>query len=439
MSSPALPACRPVLPPRRHAQDPPEGQTPSEAGHAKKRRLHHLPHVHRRSVDASDRNGAARLRRLPRRRCIGSPAAECFSRRRRVSEGEAIGASQAAHRDEDRGVDVGGESRCARTPTGCANRRNTFSSSIRAISAWRIAHAAPATPPEVQRVRTSMMTHGAMLWGAALYNNGALPDKNPRFGESYSRDGTPQRLLTWPPPTAEETAKKGVLPFLDPLERWEVSQPGNVLRVFERGRPQERRDRQSRARGRSGTARGQARRARLRHAASDRSGLPRPSEDAPARSVAVVSRAPTISPATIAAAAAPPATSSTPTTARPITRAQYAAFGNEGRSASNDPTISKTESGHPHQARVHAVDSVEPVHDLPHAPGHEHGDHLLRLHLVGERNRRRVDVPEGAARAERSVPPAGARAQSRRRGAARPVVGRRVPEENWGRRNSTRS
>jgi len=88
---------------------------------------------------------------------------------------------------------------------------------------------------EVQRVRTSMMTHGAMLWGAALYNNGAYPDKNPRFGESYSRDGTPQRLVTWPPPTPEETRSKGVLPFLDPLERWEVSQPGNVLRVFERG------------------------------------------------------------------------------------------------------------------------------------------------------------------------------------------------------------
>ncbi len=51
---------------------------------------------------------------------------------------------------------------------------------------------------EVQRVRTSMMTHGAMLWGAALYNNGAFPLKNPHFGESYSRDGTPQRLQTFP-------------------------------------------------------------------------------------------------------------------------------------------------------------------------------------------------------------------------------------------------
>jgi hypothetical protein len=88
---------------------------------------------------------------------------------------------------------------------------------------------------EVQRVRTSMMTHGAMLWGAALYNNGAVPLKNPLFGESYARDGRPQRLQTFPPPTAEETRTKGILPYLEPIQRWEVSQPGNVLRVFERG------------------------------------------------------------------------------------------------------------------------------------------------------------------------------------------------------------
>jgi hypothetical protein len=28
---------------------------------------------------------------------------------------------------------------------------------------------------------------------------------------------------------------KGVLPSLEPLERWEISQPGNLLRIFERG------------------------------------------------------------------------------------------------------------------------------------------------------------------------------------------------------------
>ncbi len=88
---------------------------------------------------------------------------------------------------------------------------------------------------EVQHVRTSMMTHGAMLWEAALYNNGDIPEKTARYGESYSRNGSPQRLLTWPPPTDEEMRTKGVLRFLDPLPRWEITQPGNVLRVFERG------------------------------------------------------------------------------------------------------------------------------------------------------------------------------------------------------------
>lgn len=88
---------------------------------------------------------------------------------------------------------------------------------------------------EVRKVQTSMMTHGAMLWGAALYNNGAFPLKTPHFGESYGPDGRPQRLITSPPPTSEEIKKKGILPSLEPLQRWEVSQPGNVLRVFERG------------------------------------------------------------------------------------------------------------------------------------------------------------------------------------------------------------
>jgi hypothetical protein len=80
-----------------------------------------------------------------------------------------------------------------------------------------------------------MMTTGAMLWQAALYNNGAAPFKNARYGESYGADGLPQRLQAFPAPTAEETRTKGWLPFLEPLPRWELSQPGNVLRVFERG------------------------------------------------------------------------------------------------------------------------------------------------------------------------------------------------------------
>src|SRR6266850_1852975 len=88
---------------------------------------------------------------------------------------------------------------------------------------------------ETRAVSTSMMTHAGFLWGAALYNNGSYPTKNARFGESYDRDGKPQSIKTSPKPTTEETRAKGVLPELEPLLRWETSQPGNVLRVFERG------------------------------------------------------------------------------------------------------------------------------------------------------------------------------------------------------------
>src|SRR5689334_23736344 len=48
---------------------------------------------------------------------------------------------------------------------------------------------------ESKNVARSMMTHGAMLWGAALYNNGSFHLKDPRFGESYSESGKPQTLL----------------------------------------------------------------------------------------------------------------------------------------------------------------------------------------------------------------------------------------------------
>jgi hypothetical protein len=90
-------------------------------------------------------------------------------------------------------------------------------------------------PSETRAVQTSLMTHTGLLWGAALYNNGGFPYKNATFGESYDRNGQPQIIKTIPPPTPEETRLQGILPQLEPLYRWEISQPGNVLRVFERG------------------------------------------------------------------------------------------------------------------------------------------------------------------------------------------------------------
>ena len=86
---------------------------------------------------------------------------------------------------------------------------------------------------ESKNVGRSMMTHGAMLWGAALYNNGSFHLKDARFGESYSKDGEPQTLLQ--STTEEQQRTKGILGLIDPIPRWESSQPGNVLRVFERG------------------------------------------------------------------------------------------------------------------------------------------------------------------------------------------------------------
>jgi hypothetical protein len=87
----------------------------------------------------------------------------------------------------------------------------------------------------VKNVGNSMMRHGALLWGAALYNNGAYPAKNYRFGQAYGADGVALRLESPIPVTPEMTREHGILPFIDPLPRFAISQPSNILRIFERG------------------------------------------------------------------------------------------------------------------------------------------------------------------------------------------------------------
>jgi len=94
---------------------------------------------------------------------------------------------------------------------------------------------APCHADIVHNVGHSMMRHGAMLWGAALYNNGSYAAKNYHFGQAYGADGVPLRLESPVPVTPEMTRLHGILPFLDPLPRFDVSQPGNILRIFERG------------------------------------------------------------------------------------------------------------------------------------------------------------------------------------------------------------
>jgi hypothetical protein len=87
----------------------------------------------------------------------------------------------------------------------------------------------------VERVSNSMMNHGGMLWNAAAYNNGAIDIKNAIVGQAYGADGVPLQLNNPFKPTAEETKMHGILPLLYPLHRFNVSQPGNLFRIFEKG------------------------------------------------------------------------------------------------------------------------------------------------------------------------------------------------------------
>jgi hypothetical protein len=87
---------------------------------------------------------------------------------------------------------------------------------------------------ETHKVERSLMSTTALLWGGAAYNNGIVSVKNYILGESYSTDGVPQKINTVPPPTEDEL-KKGVLPYLVPLPRWNIMQPADPFRTFEKG------------------------------------------------------------------------------------------------------------------------------------------------------------------------------------------------------------
>lgn len=89
-------------------------------------------------------------------------------------------------------------------------------------------------PKYVYNVQKSIMTTGAHLWGSAAYNNGIIRNKNYILGESFGPDGEQRQVNTVPAPTPEELAR-GVLPSLLPLPRWEITQPGDIFRAFERG------------------------------------------------------------------------------------------------------------------------------------------------------------------------------------------------------------
>jgi hypothetical protein len=83
-------------------------------------------------------------------------------------------------------------------------------------------------------VPRSTMTTSSVFWAAVGYANGLTSKKQAFLGESYNRDGKPQLLIPALPPTPAQVAK-GALPQLLPLPRWEIFQPGEYFRAFERG------------------------------------------------------------------------------------------------------------------------------------------------------------------------------------------------------------
>ena len=90
----------------------------------------------------------------------------------------------------------------------------------------------------IEAAERSLMATGAMLWGGAAYNNGVVPYKNYIFGEAYTRDGKAAKIVSPgdPPGTLTEAQQaRGALAALYPLPTWQVTPPGDVFRVFERG------------------------------------------------------------------------------------------------------------------------------------------------------------------------------------------------------------
>jgi hypothetical protein len=89
-------------------------------------------------------------------------------------------------------------------------------------------------PSEVNRVPRSTMATSSTFWAAAAYANGILDLKYGVLGEYYTRDGEPGAILPRSHPY-EPDPSKGTVPGLLPLPRWEVTQPGEYFRAFERG------------------------------------------------------------------------------------------------------------------------------------------------------------------------------------------------------------
>ena len=99
-----------------------------------------------------------------------------------------------------------------------------------------------------------------------------------------------------------------------------------------------------------------------------------------------------------------------------------------GHDADRRPDDQQDRVGPSAHAHAHALGADQPVHDLPHASAEHVPEQLPRLHDVGLRVRRAAHVAGEAAVSDARADPRGARPQSGRRGDARQVGGRRLPQ-----------
>ena len=91
--------------------------------------------------------------------------------------------------------------------------------------------------PIIEAAKRSLHATSAMFWGGASYNNGILPFKKYILGEYYNEDG--EAAIVHGPRIPEEqqpaAAEAGIRETLYPLPVWESVKPGDIFRVFERG------------------------------------------------------------------------------------------------------------------------------------------------------------------------------------------------------------
>ena len=245
------------------------------------------------------------------------------------------------------------------------------------------------------------MNHGAMLWGAALYNNGAFPLKNYRYGQAYGADGAPLKLINPTRRHAEDTRTARHSAFPRAAAAIQPGQPGQHSAHLRKRR----RETTCSSAFQSPTNRRANRRADL----SERGlgtlnrtdpvflGLQKTrlhdpllgflgSNDHPGR----------LSLERLLGLPRRLRERSFADAIRLVEQVRQS--GTEFHRRSND---SEKRARPSDQAPVHALDSVEPMHELPHAPGQSLRESVSRLHLVGPGNRRRIHVSEEAAEPDR--------------------------------------